>query len=89
MLLILLGPDNAVLFSDWGKHNRITLYNVGGFVCQEQEENYVDMLLLTRGCTFITHTWAAVKALDKSFILQIPTKTKQKEILSRRGTECI
>lgn len=55
-LLILLGPHNAVLFSDWGKHNRIRPYNVGGFVCQEQEANYVDMLLLTRGCTFIAHT---------------------------------
>lgn len=75
-LFISLGPHNAVLFRDWGKHNRITLYNVGGFVCQEQEANYVDMLLLTRGCTFITHTPAVLKALDKSFILQIPAKTK-------------
>lgn len=39
-LLIALGPHNAVLFCDWGRHNRITLYNVGGFVCQEQEANY-------------------------------------------------
>lgn len=78
-LLILLGRYNAVLFSDWGKHNRITLYNVGGFVCQEQEANYVDMLLLTRGCTFITHTPAAVKALDKSFIRQILQRDKGEE----------
>lgn len=55
-LLISLGPHNGVLFCDWGKHNRITPYNVGGFVCQEQEANYVDMLLLTSGYTFITHT---------------------------------
>lgn len=39
-LLIALGPHNAVLFCDWGRHNRITLYSVGGFVCQEQEANY-------------------------------------------------
>lgn len=52
---------------------------MGGFVCQEQEANYVDMLLLTRGCTFITHTPVALKALDKSFILQIPAKTKARK----------
>lgn len=51
---------------------------MGGFVCQEQEANYVDMLLLARGCTFITHTPAAVKALDKSFIRQIPQRDKDK-----------
>lgn len=34
----------------------IELDNVGGFVCQEQEANYVDMLLLRRGCTFIARS---------------------------------
>ena len=57
----------------------MTLYNVGGFVCQEQEANDVDMLLLTQGCAFITRASVAVKALDKSFILQIPAKTKARE----------
>ncbi len=88
-LLISLGPHNAVLFSDWGKHNRITPYNVGGFVCQEQEANYVDMLLLTRGCTFITHTPAVLKALDKSFYSSDSSKDKGEEILSLRGIERI
>lgn len=39
----------------------------------------MDVLLLTRGCIFITHTPATLKALDKSFILQIPAKTKARE----------
>lgn len=61
-------------------HNRIRLYIVGGFVCQEQEANYVDMLLLTWLLYFYhTLTPAAVKALDKSFILQISAKTKARK----------
>lgn len=55
-LLVLLGPHDAVWFSDRGTYDRIRRYNVGGFVCQEQEANYVNMLLLRRGCTFITHS---------------------------------
>lgn len=67
-------------FSDWLEHNRITPHNVGGFVCYEWEAGCVCVYaVMKKGLCFIAHTPAAVKALDKSFILQIPAKTKARK----------
>lgn len=83
-MIISLVTEQYHIVRAWGKHNRITLYNVGVLSVKSRKQIYVDMLLLTRGCTFITHTHthtqAAVKALDKSFILQIPAKTKARKV---------